>query len=69
MARRIWVTADTHFGHAEAIELFGRPFRDVREMDGALLDAIKPNGQLCVAVQHFANLRQSGVAWNIAAPH
>jgi calcineurin-like phosphoesterase family protein len=40
MARRIWVTADTHFGHAEAIELFGRPFRDVREMDGVLLDAI-----------------------------
>ena len=38
-------------------------------LHGALLDAIKPNGQLCVAVQHFANLSQSGVAWNIAAPH
>ena len=38
--RRIWVTADTHFGEQDAIARFGRPFADAREMDEALLDAI-----------------------------
>ncbi len=40
MARRIWITADTHFGHAQANTLFGRPFADARQMDDALIDAI-----------------------------
>lgn len=42
MARRIWVTADTHFGHAEAIGLFARPVAlgDVEAMDELLLDGI-----------------------------
>jgi calcineurin-like phosphoesterase family protein len=40
MPRRTWVTADTHFGEQGAIDRFGRPFADVREMDEALLDAI-----------------------------
>jgi len=40
MGRTVWVTADTHFGEADAISRFGRPFTDVREMDEALLDAI-----------------------------
>lgn len=39
-ARRTFVTADTHFGHAEAIGLFKRPFANVEAMDDALLDAI-----------------------------
>lgn len=40
MAAQTWVTADTHFGHDEAISLFSRPVRDVREMDDLLLDRI-----------------------------
>ncbi|MSR28471.1 MAG: metallophosphoesterase [Phycisphaerales bacterium] len=37
-----WVTADTHFGQAEAIELFGRPFApgDTKAMDELLLERI-----------------------------
>lgn len=40
MARQAWVTADTHFGHAEALRLFARPFADVQTMDDALVDRI-----------------------------
>lgn len=40
MGRRLWVTADTHFGEAEAISMFGRPFPDPDAMDEALVDAI-----------------------------
>ena len=40
MTRRLWVTADTHFGEAEAITMFGRPFTDVAAMDEALIEAI-----------------------------
>ncbi len=35
--RRIFVTADTHFGHAEAIEIFKRPCATVDAMDDALI--------------------------------
>jgi calcineurin-like phosphoesterase family protein len=38
--RRIFVTADTHFGHAEAISIFGRPFGSADEMDDAMVAAI-----------------------------
>jgi len=42
MAQRIWVTADTHFGHKEAIGLFARPVAldDVDAMDELLLERI-----------------------------
>ena len=40
MAAQIWVTADTHFGHEEAIRLFARPVRDVQEMDDLLVERI-----------------------------
>jgi len=40
VASQVWVTADTHFGHEEAISLFARPARDVREMDEMLLEGI-----------------------------
>lgn len=40
MARRTWVTADTHLGEHEAIARFRRPFADVREMDEAILDRL-----------------------------
>jgi calcineurin-like phosphoesterase family protein len=38
--RRIFVTADTHFGHAAALEIFARPFGTVDEMDAALIARI-----------------------------
>jgi calcineurin-like phosphoesterase family protein len=38
--RRIFVTADTHFRHAEAPSIFGRPFASVDAMDDALIGAI-----------------------------
>ena len=38
--RRAFVTADTHFGHLDAIEKFDRPFGDLSTMDDALLAGI-----------------------------
>jgi len=38
--RRIFVTADTHFGHADALRIFARPFPSVAAMDQAMLDSI-----------------------------
>ena len=40
MSRRVWITADTHFGEPQALTMFGRPFGDVQAMDEALLDGI-----------------------------
>lgn len=37
---RTFVVADTHFGHAEAIALFRRPFADAAAMDEAMIAAI-----------------------------
>lgn len=36
--REVWFTADQHFGHARIIELCGRPFDSVAEMNEALID-------------------------------
>ncbi len=36
----IFITGDTHFGHAEAIGLFGRPFESVEAMDAAMIERI-----------------------------
>ncbi len=33
----VWFTSDTHFGHANIIELSGRPFGSVGEMDESLV--------------------------------
>ncbi len=38
--RRIFVTADTHFGHEESLAIFARRFACVEEMDCALVDRI-----------------------------
>ena len=40
MARAVWITSDTHFGEADALSRFMRPFPDARAMDEELLDAI-----------------------------
>ena len=40
VSERTFVTADTHFGHVEAIEKFGRPFTTVEAMDDALVTNI-----------------------------
>ena len=34
---KIWVTSDTHFGHAKVIEYCDRPFNDIHEMDRELI--------------------------------
>ena len=34
----IWFTADTHFGHHNAIRYCGRPFQDKREMDRVMIE-------------------------------
>lgn len=39
-SRRVFVTADTHFGHAEAISKFARRHRDADAMDEAMIAAI-----------------------------
>jgi len=36
----IFISGDTHFGHAEAISLFHRPFSDCDAMDAHMLDAV-----------------------------
>ena len=37
---KTWFTADTHFSHARIIELCGRPFSSVEEMDKTIIDRI-----------------------------
>ena len=39
-ARRIFVTADTHFGHDEALRIFARPYASAQAMDEAMIAAI-----------------------------
>jgi calcineurin-like phosphoesterase family protein len=38
--RRIFVTADTHFRHHEALSIFSRPYSTVDEMDAAIIARI-----------------------------
>lgn len=38
--RRVFVTADTHFGHEQAPEIFRRPFASASDMDDALIASI-----------------------------
>jgi len=38
--RRVFVTADTHFGHAEALSIFARAHTGVDAMDEAMVSAI-----------------------------
>ena len=46
-APKVWFTSDTHFGSERALELSRRPFKDVKEMDRAMIcnwnSLIKPN--------------------------
>ena len=47
-----WFIADTHFGHRGIIDLCGRPFKDVDEMDSAILksinDVVSPSDNLYI---------------------
>ncbi len=38
--RRVFVTADSHFGHADAMQWYGRQYPSVDAMDAALLEGI-----------------------------
>jgi len=40
MSTRVFATADTHFGHEEAIRIFDRPYADVSSMDDGLVEGI-----------------------------
>jgi calcineurin-like phosphoesterase family protein len=45
----VYFTSDTHFGHANILQLTGRPFADVNEMDAALYagwEHLKPGDTL-----------------------
>lgn len=42
---RVWFTSDLHFGHAAIIRYCSRPYKDVEEMDNALIT----NWNACVA--------------------
>lgn len=37
MSKNVFFTSDTHFGHSKVIDYSKRPFRDVEEMDEALI--------------------------------
>lgn len=56
----IYFTADHHFGHEKIIKLCKRPFKDLAEMESALIDnwnsIIKPNDD----VWHLGDLTYKG---------
>lgn len=58
----IWFTSDTHFGHAKISAYSGRPFRDVAEMDQALInnwnERVKP-GDTVYHLGDFAFVRDT----------
>lgn len=66
--RRIYVTADTHFGHADAIPVFARPFATVDEMDAALVDAINATVARRDVLVHLGDflVKGGGRAWESA---
>ena len=37
-ANEVWFTSDTHFGHERIIKICDRPYKDVEEMNQALID-------------------------------
>lgn len=50
MSKNIWVTADTHFNHANVIKYCNRPYKDVDEMNQSLIQnwnsLVTPNDEV-----------------------
>lgn len=56
-ADRVWVTADTHFGHSNVIGFCGRPFQSCHEMDEEMVlrwNAKVSHGSLVIHLGDFA---------------
>lgn len=52
----MWMTADTHFGHANIIRYTNRPFGGVEQMDQALVDAWNDRVHLGDEVWHLGDV-------------
>lgn len=52
MDKKTFFTADTHFGHSNIIKFESRPFQDVDEMDGVLIErwneVVRPQDEIFV---------------------
>jgi calcineurin-like phosphoesterase family protein len=63
----IWFTSDTHYGHANVIEYCKRPFKDVQEMNEALIEnfnsLVKPEDE----VYHLGDFSFSRDPYRVAS--
>ncbi|MCC6094419.1 MAG: hypothetical protein LIV24_05295 [Eubacterium sp.] len=61
----IWFTSDLHLGHEAVIRMQNRPFKDIREMNNALIhnlnECVKANDKLYILgdVSHHVSPEQS----------
>lgn len=65
-----FITSDTHFGHASAIRFDNRPFKDVDEMDFALIDRwnakVKDRNKDVFHLGDFAFRNKKSIEWYVS---
>lgn len=63
--RRIYITADSHFGHVDALEWYGRKYANVEAMDAAMMDAINARVDSQDILLHLGDfmVKGGGRAW------